>query len=98
VNAFWSLTMYDTTYDGSSGYLVDNPIDRYVVNDDTPGLEWNANGSLDVTISHSEPGAEKPGVWLPAPDGPFYLVLRLYGPQQPLLDGDWAIPPVQRVD
>jgi hypothetical protein len=98
VNAFWSLTMYDTTFDGSAGYLVDNPIDRYVVNDDTPGLEWNADGSLDVTISHSEPSHDDPGVWLPAPDGPFYLVLRLYGPQQALLDGDWAVPPVQRVD
>jgi hypothetical protein len=98
VNAFWSLTIYDTSYDGSAGYLVDNPIDRYLVNDDTPGLEWNADGSLDVTISHGEPGGDEQGVWLPAPDGPFYLVLRLYWPQQPLLDGDWAVPPVQRVD
>jgi hypothetical protein len=97
VNAFWSLTIYDTSYDGSAGYLVANPIDRYLVNDDTPGLEWNADGSLDVTISHGEPGADDPGVWLPAPDGPFYLVLRLYWPQQSLLDGDWAVPPVKRV-
>ena len=37
-NAFWSLTMYDTSYDGVGGYMVDNPIDRYIINSLTPGL------------------------------------------------------------
>jgi hypothetical protein len=33
VNAFWSITMYDPTYN-----LVANPIDRYAIGNRTPGL------------------------------------------------------------
>jgi hypothetical protein len=35
VNAFWSVTMYDTSYDGTAGYMVENPINRYLINSTT---------------------------------------------------------------
>jgi hypothetical protein len=38
------------------------------------------------------------GSWLPAPDGPFYLVRRIYWPEKAALDGTWTPPPVRRVD
>ena len=97
--AFWSITMYDTSYDGTAGYLVENPINRYLINSTTEGLVFGDNGSLTITIQHEQPpdDAEKAN-WLPAPEGPFYLTLRIYWPEQAALDGTWTPPPVRRID
>lgn len=96
--AFWSLTMYDTRYDGTAGYLVENPIDRYLINSTTQGLAFGEDGSLTIHIQHDEPDTE-PGRcnWLPAPTGPFYVILRLYLPEEAALDGSWSPPPIERV-
>jgi hypothetical protein len=93
--AFWSVTIYDTSYDGTAGYLVKNPIDRYLVNSTTRGLVRGDDGSLTINIQHARPedGAAAAN-WLPAPDGPFYLVLRNYFPKQEALDGSWVPPAV----
>ncbi len=97
--AFWSVTMYDTSYDGAAGYLVENPIGRYLVNSTTPGLVRGEDGSLTLEIRHREPPTpEGRANWLPAPDGPFYLAMRLYAPEPAALDGSWSPPPVVRVD
>jgi hypothetical protein len=77
VNAFWSVTMYD----GKTQFLIKNPINRYLVNSPMlPGLKKNADGSLTLYIQKDSPGADKQSNWLPAPDGPIYLVMRLYWP------------------
>jgi hypothetical protein len=97
-DAFWSVTMYDTSYDGTAGYFVDNPIGRYLINSTTGGLIRADDGSLVIHIQRDEPDtAEGRANWLPAPDGPFYLVLRLYLPTDALLDGSWEPPPIERV-
>ncbi|MGW6456548.1 DUF1254 domain-containing protein [Streptomyces sp. NPDC055078] len=36
--------------------------------------------------------ADRVANWLPAPDGPFAAVLRLYGPDRSVLDGTWRLP------
>ncbi len=96
--AFWSLTMYDTRYDGTAGYLVENPIGRYLINSTTEGLILGENGSLTIHIQHDEPDTEEGRAnWLPAPEGPFYVILRLYLPEKTALDGSWAPPPIERV-
>ena len=93
--AFWSVTMYDTSYDGVAGYLVDNPIGRYLVNSTTGGLVFGDDGSLTVHIQHDAPDtAEGQANWLPAPTGPFYLTMRIYWPEAAALDGTWEPPPV----
>lgn len=74
VQAFWSLTMYH-----GEGLLVENPLRRYAVGDRTPGLRYGADGALRVGLSVFEPPSG-PANWLPAPDGPFRLMLRLYWP------------------
>jgi hypothetical protein len=95
--AFWSVTMYDTSYDGVGGYLVENPIGRYLVNSTTPGLSRGPDGSLTVHVQHDRPGtAEAEANWLPAPEGAFYLVMRLYWPEDAALDGTWQPTPVTR--
>ncbi len=90
VNAFWSLTMY-----GSDGYLVANPIDRFAIGD-RDKLVRNADGSLDIWIQHDAPTGATAANWLPAPDGPFQLLLRMYWPKAPILDGKWSPPPIKK--
>lgn len=96
--AFWSLTMYDTSYDGTAGYLVENPISRYMINSTSQGLVFGDNGSLTITIQHDQPeGAAERANWLPAPEGLFYVVMLIYCPESNALDGSWNLPPVLRV-
>ncbi len=79
VNAFWSVTMYD----GKTQLLIENPINRYLVNSPMlPGMKTNADGSLTLYIQNKSPGKGKEANWLPAPDGPIYLVMRLYWPKE----------------
>ncbi|MDB5631559.1 MAG: cell envelope protein [Tardiphaga sp.] len=100
VNSFWSLTMYD----GKTQLLIENPINRYLVNSPmVPGMKTNADGSLTLYIQNKTPGADKESNWLPAPNGPIYLVMRLYWPKttQPSIlpadEGTWQPPGVKRV-
>ncbi|MBN7816989.1 DUF1254 domain-containing protein [Algoriphagus pacificus] len=89
VNAFWSITMYD----GKSQLLVDNPLDKYLVNSTSlDDFKREENGSLVFYVQNESPGAELESNWLPAPDGPFYCVMRLYGPKDEILRGEWKIP------
>ncbi|HXU70134.1 MAG TPA: DUF1254 domain-containing protein [Polyangia bacterium] len=90
VNAFWSITMYD-----SEGYLVINSADRYAIGD-RDKLVRNADGSLDLLIQHDKPEGRLEANWLPAPNGPFQLTMRLYWPQQRVLDGKWSPPPIKK--
>lgn len=96
--AFWSVTMYDTSYDGTAGYLVENPINRFLINSNTPGLVYGVDGALTITIQYERPeDATERANWLPAPAGPFYLTLRIYWPEKAALDGTWTPPSVQKV-
>lgn len=90
-DAFWSLTMY-----GADQFFVANPIDRFAIGD-RDALNFNTDGSLDLYIQHDSPGAGKEANWLPAPEGPFTMNLRLYLPQRAALDGSWTPPPVKRI-
>lgn len=99
VKAFWSVTMYDTSYDGVAGYMIENPIDRYLVSSITPGLAYADDGSLTIFIQRDEPEtAEGRANWLPSPEGTLYLAMRLYWPEEAALNGTWEPPPVTRVD
>jgi hypothetical protein len=93
VHAFWSLTMYNLP----ERLLVANPLNRYLVNSPMlPDLQRDADGGVTVYIQHDSPGIEKGSNWLPAPDGPFVLALRLYWPRPEALNGAWKQPPLER--
>ncbi|MGY0572598.1 DUF1254 domain-containing protein [Bradyrhizobium sp. RDM12] len=78
VEAFWSVTMYD----GKTQLLIENPINRYLINSPMlPGMKKNADGSLTLHLQKESPGADKESNWLPAPNGEIYLVMRLYWPK-----------------
>jgi hypothetical protein len=100
VNAFWSLTMYD----GKTQLLIENPINRYLINSPMlPGMKTGSDGSLTLYIQNKSPGADKESNWLPAPNGPIYLVMRLYWPKPeapsilPPGEGSWKPPGIKRV-
>ena len=88
-DGFWSITLYN-----AAGFLAANPIDRYSIGDDTPGLVRGAGRSLTIVVSASRP-RETDANWLPAPQGAFSIVLRVYAPTPQVLDGSW-FPPVIR--
>jgi hypothetical protein len=89
--AFWSLTMYDI-----EAYLVPNELDRYSIGDRT-SFTYAEDGSLSIYIQHENPGADKEANWLPAPEGKFRLALRLYLPDERVIDRSWVPPPVQKL-
>ncbi len=97
VNAFWSLTMYD----GKTQLLIENPIGRYLINSPMLSkMKKNKDGSITIYIQKASPGKAKEANWLPAPDGPIYLVMRLYWPKTgvpsilPPGEGTWKTPRV----
>jgi hypothetical protein len=88
--AFWSLTAYNDRQ-----AFIANPLNRYAIGDRDP-LHFNPDGSLDLYLQREDPGGDKTANWLPTPDGPFTLNMRLYWPKAPALDGTWNAPPVRR--
>jgi hypothetical protein len=94
VNAFWSLTLYQLP----ESLLYANALNRYLINSPMlPGLKRDADGGLTIYVQHDSPGKDREPNWLPAPEGPFFLVLRLYSPKSEALEGKWKEPPLQRV-
>jgi hypothetical protein len=86
VNGAWSVTMY-----GGDHFFVDNPLHRYALGH-IGMLRYNPDASLDITIQQAAPGADKASNWLPAPGGPFTLVLRMYWPKPAALARTWRPP------
>lgn len=94
VNAFWSLTMYEMP----SSLLVANPLKRYLLNSPMlPDFKRDADGGMTLHLQRESPGEAKQANWLPAPNGPFMVVLRLYWPKEEATSGTWKQPPLQRV-
>jgi len=95
VNSFWSITMYDQP----ARLLVANPIDRYLINSTMlPQLKKDKDGGLTLLLQNQSPGKGKELNWLPAPNGPFSMIMRFYWPKQAALDGKWVPPILTRVN
>jgi hypothetical protein len=93
-HAFWSLTMYD----GKSQLLVANPLKRYLLNSTTlKSYKYGSDGSLTFYVQKNSPGKDKESNWLPAPDGPFYAIYRVYMPGEAVINNTWKKPPMQPV-
>jgi hypothetical protein len=93
VKNFWSYTMYKLP----QRWLVDNPINRYSIGSATPGLKIEADGSIIIYMQTESPGKDKESNWLPTPNGPFWPILRTYGPGRTLLNGSWEQPEIKQV-
>jgi hypothetical protein len=91
VGAFWSLTLY-----GPDRFFVENDLHRYALGDRSPGLAYEADGALDLWVGNVVPAGREAN-WLPAPAGPFSVMLRLYLPEDDVLEGRWTPPSIERV-
>jgi hypothetical protein len=89
VKAFWSVTMYDQHF-----FFVSNPIHRYQISPKQSPVTYNPDGSLDIYIQRNSPGLSKEKNWLPSPSGAFVLMLRMYWPDDPVINGTWKPPAV----
>ena len=89
--AFWSITAYN-----SNGFLIKNPLNRFALGD-RDKLTLNADGSLDIYVQYESPGKDKEANWLPVPQGPFNLTMRIYWPKSTVLDGSWNPPAIKKV-
>lgn len=89
---FWSLTMYNDQF-----FFVENPLNRFTLSPRN-NLQYNPDGSLDLYIQHLSPGNDKEANWLPAPKDEFVLMLRIYWPEQSVIDGSWNPPGIHRTN
>lgn len=97
VNGFWSITMYEIE---NGWWFYPNALNKLTVSQRN-AFKKNADGSVTLYFQHESPGAEKQANWLPAPDGPFLLMMRLYGPNEKnpsILNGSWQPPAVVKVN
>jgi hypothetical protein len=95
VNAFWSLTLYELP----SSLLSANKLNRYLINSSMlPDLRRDADRGITLYVQHESPGKDRETNWLPAPNGPFFAVLRLYWPKPEALDDGWKAPALRLVD
>lgn len=93
-NAFWSVTMYD----GKTRMLASNPIRRYLINSTMlDSLQRDADGGITLNLQKEPVAQSRRANWLPAPDGPFYIVLRLYLPGAEAVSGEWRAPALEAV-
>ena len=90
--AFWSVTLYGLP----ENQLRENPINRYAFGDRTPTLKHSADGSIEIYIQQEQPEGGMAGNWLPTGEGPFWMILRMYGPGEKALSGDFTPPIVKR--
>jgi len=87
---FWSLTLY-----AQDGFFVPNALNRYSIGAFTPGVVTEPDGSKMLTVQCTDPGGARTANWLPAPCGPYGMVMRLYLPDAAVLTPQFALPPIQ---
>jgi hypothetical protein len=87
---YWRISMYSL-----DGFFVDNPIGRYGIGNVAEKLALNPDGSLTINIQSDSPGKAKEANWLPAPKEGFFLVMRLYQPEEKMYRGEYILPPLE---
>ena len=88
---YWRISMYDI-----EGFFFNNPINRYGIGNMAEKLQPDADGGLTITIQRESPGKDKEANWLPAPAAGFFMVMRLYQPEERMYRGEYIVPPVRK--
>gem|GEM_PF-805554 len=89
---FWSVTAYTP----NSIELIDNSAGKYAVASYTPGLVTNSDGSISIYMSVQQPNGVPTANWLPVADGPFNVMLRVYGPEGSVANNTYVPPAVMK--
>jgi hypothetical protein len=92
VKLYWSATTYDRA---THAFIRDQKWSSRAST--TPGLQKNADGSVDVYFGPKAP-AGKESNWVPtSADGKFEVLFRFYGPEKSLFDKTWKLPDIEKV-
>lgn len=92
VNAFWSLTVLTLP----DYRVVPNRLKRYSINSFMK-FQPESDGSLRLTLAAEPPPGVADTNWLPSQRGrDITLTLRLYLPKEPVLNGTWFAPPIEK--
>lgn len=91
VNAFWSVTMYD-----DAGFQMANSLNRFAISSWMP-LKKNSDGSIDLYLQQTSPGADKESNWLPSGNCTLGVTMRLYAPKAEVLNGNWKPAAIKKV-
>ena len=95
-NALGVYAVYGATI--VSGLVV-TPIALHALGDQAFGI-WSFVGSITIYLQNKSPGKDKESNWLPAPAGPFVMMMRLYWPKEKspsIINGTWKPPGVKQV-
>ena len=90
-DAFWSVTAY-----GQQGFLIPNELNRFGIRSKDP-IEFNDDGSLDITIGPQCPAGFASSNWIPSVDGPIDFSIRLYSPGARYVEGEWVPPLIEHI-
>jgi hypothetical protein len=91
VKQYWSATVYDRA---THAFIRGAPYAS--LSSQTPGLQTNADGSVDACFGPKAP-AGKEANWVPTrPDGGFEVLFRQYAPLPALFDETWKLPDIER--
>lgn len=83
---FWSVTLYDA----QTRSMLQTDQEVPIVSSQTPGLQVNADTSVDVYFGPEPPPAGKEHNWVQMiPGKGWWIGLRLYGPLEPWFDKTW---------
>ena len=89
VDAFWSVTVYDS----STGRLFSNPDDRYHINNTMAVKSDDGN----VTFLFKTKCEETDVNCLYVPEGAFDIAARYYLPEEAIQTGEWTMPKPEKV-
>jgi hypothetical protein len=89
---YWRISMYDL-----EGFFIGNPIKRYGIGNMAEKLDLNEDGSLTIYIQAESPGEDKEANWLPSPQTGFFLMMRMYQPEEKMYSGEYTLPPLTSV-
>lgn len=89
---FWSITCVD----GVDYRVVPNPLNRYVLNQQSRLVLGN-DGTLTLYFAPKPPPNAPEANWLPTPPNKNYmLTFRVYGPDPDVVSGKWFPPPLRK--
>ena len=92
VRQYWSATLYDR-----ATHALIRDVIRPGRSSQSPGLQKNIDGSVDIYIGPQAPGGKESN-WVPtSADGKFEVLFRLYGPEKALFEKTWRLPDIEKV-
>ena len=92
VRQYWSATLYDR-----ETHALISEVSHAACSSQTPGLQVNADGSVDLYFGPTAPKGKESNSTPTDPKGEFEVLFRFYGPLPSLFDKSWKLPDMELV-